>query len=126
MGIKTLFVIVAMLSQSIYANTNIPTYIITSNCVISIEVSDSKFNTGWTAIINIDNFAAESLLVFSKKHLKKQVRFIDGKGNKISSRDIMLQTPISKSIYLTGLKSRTEALIVKSSILSTKGLCGAK
>jgi len=123
---KILFLILISLSQSVYASTEVPAYVISSDCVLSVEVNDSISNTGWTVIVNINESAAESLLIFSKKHLKKQVRFIDGEGNKISNRDVMLQTPVSKSIHLTGLKSRREANAAKNSILSTKVACGAR
>ena len=125
-AMKILFLILITLNQSVYANTDVPTYILTPSCLTSISASDTKSNTGWTVIININNIEAEKLLTFSKKHLRKRVRFIDGNGNKIGGRDVMLQSHISKSIHLTGLKSHAEAQIIKNSILSTSGLCGVK
>ena len=123
---KIVFFIFITLSQSVYANADVPTYILTSSCLTSINASNSESNSGWTVIININNIEAEKLLSFSKKHLRKRVRFIDGNGNKISGSDISLQTPVSKTIHLTGLKSHAEAQTIKNSILSTTGLCGAK
>jgi hypothetical protein len=123
---RTIFFILLTLSQSVYANTDVPTYVVTSTCVVTIDTSNSASNTGWTVIINLTDVAAESLLIFSTVNLKKRIRFIDGKGNKISSRDVMLQTPVSKSIHLTGLKTQLEAQTAKNNILSTKGLCGDK
>ena len=113
---------------TLYANQSIgsavPRFVITSNCISSIEVKESGYIPGWTLIVNLDNDAANDLLAFSKKYLKAQVRIIDGEGKRIIENDIVIQTPLSTTFHVMALESKNEALNSKKSILSTMGKCG--
>ena len=125
---KTLFRIILLISfsQSAFGNTDVPVFIVTSNCVQSIEVKDSNIGLGWTLIVNLDDDAAKSLLTFSNEHLKEQARITDGAGNRVIKNDVRIQTSISTPFLVSGLNSQKEAQDAKKRILSTKGKCGVK
>jgi hypothetical protein len=125
---KTILTIfLALLSiSSICIGASIPRYVITSECITSIEVHETKYPVGWALIIELNESAAEEMLSFSKKYIGKKVRIVDGKEKNIIKNGVTMQSYLSSSFQVAGLSSQKEAINAKMSILGTSGKCGEK
>ena len=119
-----LFLLLMQSHQVAFAENSIPTYRITSNCIVSIEVKKSEFIPAWEVNVNLNSSAANSLHQFSLENLKTPIRLIDGNNKNITKDHIIIQTPLSTRFQIAGLEVHKEAINVKKSIMSSKGTCG--
>jgi len=117
----------ALLSiSSICIGAIIPRYVITSECITSIEVHETKYPIGWGLLIKLNESAAEEMLRFSKKYIGKKVRIVDGNEKNIIKNGLTMQSYLSSSFQVVGLSSQKEAINAKKSISETTGKCGEK
>ena len=124
---KTLFSLILIIysGQVVFAETSVPVFAITSDCILSIEVKKANYIPGWVLNINLNPLTAKSLHTFSLKNLKTPIRLIDGNGNNIIKNNIIIQTPLSTPFQVAALDSYEIAVNAKKSILSSKGKCGS-
>jgi len=106
--------------------SNIPKYVITSECITSIKIEELKYAPEWSIIISLNNSAAEEMLKFSKKNIGRKARLVNGQGENILKNEVPIRGYVSSPFQAVGFSSRKEAENVMKSILSTNGMCGEK
>jgi len=116
-----------ILSQSACFANETPDYVVSSDCVTSIEIQPSKYyNPGWSLVIYLNETTANQLLSYSKDNIGLKVRFVNGNGKEIIKDDVVIRSEISSPFLLSGLMTEQEAENAKKSISSSKGQCGIK
>ena len=121
----TIFLVSFGISSNCFS-ASIPRYVISSECITSIEVQEMKHTTEWALLIKLNDSSANQMLSFSKKYIGKKVRMIDGQEKRIIKNDIRILSYLSSPFQITGLSSEEEAINAKMSILKTDGKCGEK
>jgi preprotein translocase subunit SecD len=118
------FFLFFLISSNTYAGEKGAHFIITADCVTSIEVKKSRFAGVWNLEISIDEDAAKKLYSLSSKNIGKKITTLD--GNNIVVYEAVVMEPISKIFKISGIASEEMARKSKKSILESTGKCGEK
>ena len=113
-----------MISQASYSGERDVAFVITSDCVSSVEVKKSKYIEGWDLAISLNKEAANKLFSLSSNNIGNMLTMYDGNNTVVISAVII--EPLPPSFASSGIESKEKALKAKKSILASTGKCGVK
>ncbi|MEW8018637.1 MAG: hypothetical protein AB2786_15650 [Candidatus Thiodiazotropha endolucinida] len=116
--------ILLLISQASYSEERDVAFVITSDCVSSIEVKESKYIEGWDLAISLNEAAASKLYKLSSNNINNKLTIYDGNNAVVISA--VMREPLPSSFVTSGIESKGMALKSKQSILESKGKCVAK
>jgi hypothetical protein len=116
--------LLGFLSPIAYSQEYVATFIITSECVSSVEVKASNHVPGWDLKITLKDGAARDLHEFSSDRIGKRILLIDGNGAEILRGGAIVREPLPSPFVISGIQAEEEAIKARNGILSSSGPCG--
>jgi preprotein translocase subunit SecD len=113
-----------LISQFSYAGESEVSFVVTSDCVTSIEVKKSIYTESWDLVTSLNEEAANNLFKLSSNNIGNKLTMYDGNNFVVISA--IVREPLPSSFATSGIESEEEALKIKKSILESKGKCGVK
>lgn len=119
-------ILFAVLISASVSAADFPKYVITSDCISSVEVMASKYVPGWDLVIKLKDIEAKNLYEFSKENIDERVFLIDGNDNNIIRNGAVIREPLPSPFHVSGIETQEEAIDARKTILSSVGDCGVK
>ena len=120
--VEIIFLLV--ISQASYSEERNVAFVITSDCVSSVEVKKSEYVEGWDLAISLNKETANKLFNLSSKNIGNMLTVYDGNNSVVISAVVM--EPLPPSFVSSGIETKEKALKSKQSILQSTGKCGVK
>ena len=98
-----------------------PAFTLTSDCVVSVEITKDDYANRFTIAIITKDSEGEWIKEFSELNILKVVELYDGKGTHLISQTVL--HPFSSRIQIS-VESQELAGMIKQSIQSSIGNCG--
>ena len=99
-------------------------FIITSDCVISVEVKKSRVSDTLDVVFSLNEDAGKKLLDLSKRYISRKLTILDG-NNRIISEAIVYGV-FSSVFMVSGIQSEKAALRISKSVMASTGECGQR
>jgi hypothetical protein len=116
--------LLGFLSHMAYSQEHVATFMMTSECVSSVEVKASNYFPGWDLKITLQDVAASDLHEFSSDRMGKKILLIDGNGNQVLRGGAVVREPLPSPFVISGIQTEEEATKARIGILSSSGPCG--
>ncbi len=112
------------IAQVSYAEEHDVAFVITSDCINSVEVHKSKYINAWDLAISLNTEAANELFNLSKNNVGNMLTIYDGNNAVVISA--VVREPLPSAFVSSGIESKEKAIKSKESIMKSSGKCGVK